>query len=67
MAPAVVPPARAPPLRAFMTASGAVAAVESRIGDLIDDARRTLARAPIPPAVRHGLGEMAGTAAWRHG
>ncbi len=50
---------------AFMQACGAVSRVEARIHELIQQANRTLAEAPISPDVRHGLSAMAETAAWR--
>ncbi|MEZ5406542.1 MAG: polyprenyl synthetase family protein [Acidimicrobiales bacterium] len=49
----------------FMQACGAVSQVEARIHELIGQANRTLAEAPISPEVRHGLSAMAETAAWR--
>lgn len=49
----------------FMQACGAVGRIEARIYDLIQQANRTLAEAPVSPDVRHGLSTMAETAAWR--
>ncbi len=49
----------------FMQTCGAVAKVEARICELIQQATDTLAEAPISPSVRHGLSAMSQTAAWR--
>jgi geranylgeranyl diphosphate synthase type I len=52
-------------IAAFMQRCGAVDAVERRIRELIEQAQRTVDRAPLPAAVRGGLADMACRAGWR--